>query len=440
MSRKSKPDAWRNAITRYADEAPESLLANPQNWRLHPREQTAALTGSLTELGWIAPVIVNETTQHVVDGHARIGEAIARGEPTVPVAYVSLTEDQERLALATFDPIAAMAGTDQKMLDDLLAGLATDQDGLSDLLESLASEQPKQLNEDDADLTPPTEPVTKPGDLWLLGEHRLLCGDSTKAEDVALLMDGHKVNVCVTSPPYAQQRERQYGGIAPESYVEWFEPIAANIATVLSDDGSFFLNIKEHCEDGQRHLYVKDLTLAHVRDWGWRLVDEFCWRKAHDGVPGGWNNRFKNAWEPVFHFSRRAAIKFRADAVLHESPNVFEYSAENTKSHSGSGLLREPVKGRHSGMARPSNVLEIGESSEVLDHSAPFPVGLPEFFIRAFSDAGDVIYDPFMGAGSTTIAAEQTERLGYGMEINPAYCDVIVRRWEKVTGKVAVRG
>jgi hypothetical protein len=159
---KPAPERWKNAIVRYAEEDPASLLANPANWRVHPREQTAALTGSLSELGWIAPVIVNETTQHVVDGHARIGEAISRGESTVPVAYVRLTEDQERLALATFDPISAMAGTDQAMLDGLLAGLATADGGLSDLLASLTTPNFEPVGEDEQGRLDQKTPTTCP--------------------------------------------------------------------------------------------------------------------------------------------------------------------------------------------------------------------------------------------------------------------------------------
>lgn len=135
--KRSTPDHWRNSIVRYADEDPTQLLANPANWRVHPKEQTTALRGSLNEVGWIAPVIVNETTQHVVDGHARIGEAIARGESTVPVAYVQLTEEQERLALATFDPISAMAGTDRNQLEELLDGLQTGDEAVDNLLNQL---------------------------------------------------------------------------------------------------------------------------------------------------------------------------------------------------------------------------------------------------------------------------------------------------------------
>ena len=104
--------------------------------------------------------------------------------------------------------------------------------------------------------------------------------------------------------------------------------MAANIAAVLADDGSYFLNIKEHADDGERSLYVKDLVIAHRRQWGWRFVDEFCWRKTDNGVPGGWGNRFKNAWEPVFHFCRQQQIKFRPKAVGHESEDCFDYSPE----------------------------------------------------------------------------------------------------------------
>ena len=168
--------------------------------------------------------------------------------------------------------------------------------------------------------------------------------------------------------------------------------MAANIAAILADDGSYFLNIKAHADDGERSLYVMDLVIAHKRQWGWRFVDELCWRKTDNGVPGGWGNRFKNAWEPVFHFCRQQQIKFRPEAVGHESEDCFDYSPNNPKSTSGSGLLGTGPRGaaadggpnqdawrrshnnlsaatnpegRHTGIARPSNVIEVkSESSQ----------------------------------------------------------------------------
>ena len=112
---------------------------------------------------------------------------------------------------------------------------------------------------------------------------------------------------------------------------------------------AYFLNIKEHADEGERSLYVKDLVIAHRRQWAWRFVDEFCWRKTDNGVPGGWNNRFKNAWEPVFHFCRQQHHQVPAQAVGHESEDCFDYSPNNPKSKSGSGLLGTGARGRSCG-------------------------------------------------------------------------------------------
>ena len=121
-------------------------------------------------------------------------------------------------------------------------------------------------------------------------------------------------------------------------------------------DGSYFLNIKAHADEGERNLYVMDLVLAHRRQWGWRFVDEFCWRKTDNGVPGGWQNRFKNAWEPVFHFCRQQQIKFRAEAVSHESEDCFDYSPANPKSNSGSGLLGTGARGAAADSGKPGRL------------------------------------------------------------------------------------
>ena len=112
-------------------------------------------------------------------------------------------------------------------------------------------------------------------------------------------MAGARANIVITSPPYATQREYDpssgFKPVRPDEYVAWYTDVEANAAAILASDGSYFLNIKEHADEGERSLYVKDLVIAHRRQWGWRFVDEFCWRKTDNGVPGGWNNRFKNA-------------------------------------------------------------------------------------------------------------------------------------------------
>jgi site-specific DNA-methyltransferase (adenine-specific)/site-specific DNA-methyltransferase (cytosine-N4-specific) len=207
----------------------------------------------------------------------------------------------------------------------------------------------------------------------------------------------------------------------------------------LADDGSYFCNIKEHCDDGQRSLYVKDLTLAHVREWGWRFVDEFCWSRP--GVPMFQPNRFKNGWEPIFHFSTSQGIKMRHDNVKTPTDDYFQGGGVMDTTSGGSYLSTDKVGPRMEGMALPSNVLAVSaraSKEERGGHTASFPVELPEFFIKAFSDTGDMIFDPFMGSGTTMIAAEKNGRHSCGTEISPMYCDVIVTRWQNLTGKQAI--
>ena len=132
------PMAWRNRIIGDGYEAPDQLLANPLNWRVHPLHQQEKLEGVLSEIGWIQRVIVNRATGHVIDGHARVGLAISRGEPLVPVLYVDLTLEEERLVLATLDPIGALAGTDRQVLDALLAEVSSQGGAVQRLLDDLA--------------------------------------------------------------------------------------------------------------------------------------------------------------------------------------------------------------------------------------------------------------------------------------------------------------
>jgi hypothetical protein len=131
---------WKNKITRYAEEAPDQLLANPANFRLHPRHQQEALSGVLTDVGWIAPIICNEVTGHVIDGHLRVTLALRESLPTVPVIYVALTEAEEKEALATFDPLSALAGTDAAQLDALLREVSTGDAAVQQMLADLAEE------------------------------------------------------------------------------------------------------------------------------------------------------------------------------------------------------------------------------------------------------------------------------------------------------------
>jgi DNA modification methylase len=365
----------------------------------------------MVEFGFNNPLLV-DSRDGIVAGHGRLLAARKLGLAEVPVIVLDhLSETQRQAYLLADNRLALSAGWSEERLAEELAALEAEGFELSalgftehELADLLAEhESPAAEAEDEVPL-PPAQAVTEPGDLWFIGPHRLICGDC-----------------------------RDTATVAPEDYLEWYRDVAASIASVLAPDGSYFLNIKEHAEEGQRRLYVKKLVIAHVDEWGWRFIDEFCWRKSDNGVPGGWSNRFKNAWEPIAHFSRSEAIKFHPYAVGHPSGDCFDYSPDTPRSASGSGLLGEH-EDRHGGLARPSNVIEAKTESSQGAHSAPFPRAIPEFFIKAFSDPGDAILDPFLGSGTTLAAAHVLDRVGYGIEISPAYCDVIVRRIEHLAG------
>ena len=470
----SEPTSIAPAMPRDIERWPlDRLVPYTRNARTHSDEQIAEIAASIAEFGFTNPILV-DSDAGIIAGHGRLLAARKLGLTEVPVIVLDhLSPVQRRAYVLADNRLALNAGWNDELLAEELAAIESEGFNLGVLgfsdseLDGLLSEEAPESAQSEAEEEVPEEPVeavTRPGDIWAIGKHRLICGDCRDFGAVQKLLGATRVNVCITSPPYASQRAYDpssgFRPVPPEEYVAWYADVAANVAAVLVKDGSYFLNIKEHAEDGQRSLYVKKLTIAHVEQWGWRFVDEFCWRKTDDGVPGGWGNRFKNAWEPIHHFCREREIKFRPKEVGHWSDDCFDYSPNNPKSTSGSGLLgtgprgaaadrgknhdswqttrrnASNMEGRHGGIARPSNVIEVKTESSQGSHSAPFPRALAEFFVKAFSDPGDLIFDPFMGSGTTMAAAAVLDRASYGCELSPAYCDVILRRIQNLTGDV----
>jgi DNA modification methylase len=429
------------------------LTPYPRNPRRHSDSQIAAIAGSIAAFGFTAPILV-DAKGGILAGHGRYLAALKLGLDTVPVVVLDhLSEIEKRAYLLADNKLAELSAWEDETLASELAALRDadiDLGGLGFSDEELAGRlaeadvpDPDAETQEEEIPEAPAEPVTRLADIWSMGRHRLICGDCRDGDVVHRLFDGARANLVVTSPPYASQREYDkssgFRPIPPDQYVTWFKDVAAVVERVLAPDGSFFLNIKESADEGQRLLYVKKLVITMVESWGWRFVDEFCWRNTRNGCPGGWNNRFKNAWEPVFHFTKSSSIKFNPDAVSAPSDDVFEYSPDNPKSESGSGLLGSGTrKNQHTGMARPSNVIEVAAESGQGDHSAPYPRALVEFFIKAFSDAGDSVYDCFTGSGTSIAAAHVLNRIGLGCEISPAYCDVALRRIANLTDEEPV--
>lgn len=417
-----------------------------QNSRKHSDRNKAAIRKSL-ETARPARSIVIDSGDNVLAGNGVAEQAEALGIPVqivesdgthlIAVKRVDVAPDSpEARRIATLDNLVADTSAFEYDAERLKAALA------NDLVSKAIAEQDERLRKllkvdkpesvDAGELVDKAAQLqekwqVKRGDLWQCGKHRILCGDSTNAEDVTRLMQGEKAQGIFTSPPYAEQRKEHYGGIAADKYVEWFDAIQTNARQILENDGSFFVNIKPHCEDGERVLYVFDLVLAMRRKWQWRFVDDFVWVK--NGFPGGWNNRFRDRHESIFHFCINPEIKFRPQNVSTESDDVFDYAPENTANKAGSNKqILAGVKEFKRGLARPANVLQIAANREQLGQAAMFPVALPEFFIKAFSDEGDIWFELFLGSGTTLIAAEQTGRIGRGVEIEPKYVAVSLER------------
>lgn len=440
-----------------------ALKPSLYNPRRIDSEAMAGLTESIERFGNVQPIVVNRRSGFVVAGHQRLKVLRRKRVEATEVVVVDLDEKEERaLNIALNNPhlegefTAALQGLlDQIKADDLALFTAL-------RFDELLAETPLEPLDADPDAIPrlPERPKTKQGDLYVLGDHRLVCGDCRNQTVLERLFAGKAINLAITSPPYAAQRDYDtasgFKPVQPAEYAAWFRAVAAAVRANLAANGSFCLNIKEHAESGQRSLYVKDLVIAFVRDWGWRFVDEFVW--SHGGTPKTPRGRLKNGFEPVFHFATAPKIKWRPKNVRHQTDDVPEWGGLHPSQLDGLAMksrqrtATSKAQGRSykqtgnparlappMDLAYPSNVIECGKNHEALGHGAVFPVALPTFFIRLLTDRGDRVFDPFAGAGTTLIACERETRLGYACEISAAYCDVIVERWETLTGKKAAR-
>lgn len=245
-------------------------------------------------------------------------------------------------------------------------------------------------------------------------------------------MKSNSVDLIVTSPPYADRRKNTYGGVTAEKYCAWFMPFASEMRRVLKETGSLFLNIKPHTKDGERELYVFELVIAMKRQAGFRFVDEFSWTRL--GVPGKFKGRFKNAFEPVYHFSKTGEYTFNPMAVASPAKEVSlarykRKACGNSQNGSGFGGMRKEITAT---MALPSNVLNIPQKSNQhtaqKKHPAVFPVELSDFFVKAFSDEGGVVLDPFMGSGTVGVSCKKLNRKFIGIDSMPEYVELAKER------------
>jgi hypothetical protein len=394
----------------------KDLSSDPANARKHSDRNIESIMASLRRFGQQKPIVV-DLSNVVRAGNGTLEAAKRLGWETIAVVQSDLTgADMSAYAIAD-NRTAELAEWDDEILKATLEGL---DDALRDAagfdlkeLDEILKE-PQEVTEDDVP-EPPVDPITKPGDLWILGKHRVLCGDSTKAEDVERLMAGAKADLCFTSPPYALGKSVALSGNKKmaakanayddheDNAAEWAELMSAWFGTsdrAVSD--AWVVNVQPLA--GNKRDLVR-----FIADNAGRLVDVATWDKGHAApqmAAGVMASRYE--WMIIFAASDGASRAVPLSSWQGTVQSVY---------------VAPPQRGN--------------QFSDI--HAATMPLHVPAWVMQTLCDQSKSVYEPFCGTGTTLIAAEQLGRKCYGMEISPQYCDVIVKRWETLTGRKAVR-
>lgn len=427
------------------------LKPDQSNARKHNPRNIGMISKAIGEVGVGRSIVIDEEG-NILAGNGTV-EALAEcgitdvrvikanGNELIAVQRSGLTEEQKK-KLALYDNrTAELADWDVPVLKELEIGLPGLLENMFlplelDELLDLSTDSGFQEGEDDAP-EPPEEPVTKPGDIYILDEHRLMCGDSIGKGDVFDLMNGERAQFCFTSPPYLAMRD--YGGcdLNPTN-LKTFISVAAEYCDF------FAVNLGIARKDGTIVRYWDDY-IAEAESVGLPLSSWNVWDKQLAGSIGNQSAMFPIHHEWIFIFG----CKRKINRTIEKSPESEKRRKYFKKDKQGRpiGQLKQAdgsITWVTKGFNHAKNVLStVFSKTPVMNrqesglHPAVFPVQLPEEYIRACSSSKDIIYEPFAGSGSTLIACEKLGRKCYMMEIDPSYCDVIVKRWEEFTGKNA---
>ncbi len=267
--------------------------------------------------------------------------------------------------------------------------------------------------------------------MYELDRLEIIEGDS---RDILSKFLDNSVDLIVTSPPYADQRKSTYGGVTVDKYVEWFLPISQELLRVLKPTGTFILNIKEKVVDGERAVFVMELILE-MRKQGWLWTEEFIWHKKNCH-PGKWSNRFRDSFERILQFNKQRKFSMYQDAVKVPigdwAKTRLSKLSDNDKtrmdSKVGSGFGKNISNWVGKETVYPTNVLHLATESANKNHSAAFPESIPDWFIRLFTQADDLVLDPFLGSGTTAVVAGRLGRRCIGIELLPEYVEVAKKR------------
>ena len=414
--------------------ATEKLVPYVNNARTHSAEQIMKLRSSLREFGFINPIIIDKD-YNIIAGHGRLMAAKDEGIREVPCVFVDyLTEAQKKAYILADNRMALDAGWDKELLKVEIEALqAEDFDlGLTGFDEKeLASffDADNDVHEDDFDVDAELEkpPVTKTGDVWLLGRHRLVCGDSTKEKTYTTLMKGEQANLVVTDPPYNMHyvgagRERRdpilNDKMPDDAFAAFLAAAYAAAADALIDGGALYAFYKELGTG----VFVTALAPACLT-----FRQELVWVKNQPVLGGA---KYQNMYEPL-------VFATKGDSCAVWNGGRKERSALDQIDLMNEEELRAALKALLN--QEPTDVLREPKPQRSDLHPTMKPIRLLARLIRNSTNEGDIVLDIFGGSGSTLMACEQMGRRCRMVELDPAFCDVIVRRWEAFTGRKAVR-
>lgn len=419
-----------------------SITPYARNPRLNTGIPVAKVKASLKEFGWQQPIVVDKDRVIVV-GHTRYAAALELGMNEVPVHVADcLTPTQIKAYRIADNKTATFSGWDMDLLDlefDDLKAEEFDLDLTGFDADELAGIELDSEPETEGDTEPQTDRAeelrvqwgVEEGQLWAMDDHRLLCGDSTKAEDVGRLMNGERANLCFTSPPYGQQRDYRDG--ATEKVSDWdtlMQGVFGNLP--MADSGQVFVNLGIIHKDGEFQSYWED-WIQWMRQQGWRRFSMYIWDQG-PGMPGDFGGHLAPAYELIFHFNKKSVAPLKTKEKLKESIGINNHSG-GTRNKDGSLSKRSNPEASLQTHKIPDSVIRVMRHKArgiECEHPAVFPVELPAEFMAAWPG---IIYEPFSGSGTTIIAAENLKRKARAIEISPAYVAVALQRWADHTGK-----
>lgn len=406
------------------------------------------LKRSIAEFGYVEPVVWNKTTGNVVGGHQRLKVLVDLDQTEIDCVVVELDPQKEKALNLALNKIQGewdetklaelMADLDASAFDVELTGF--DPAEIDALLSPKGAVEDKFDSEKAKKEIEESGAVTQRGDIWLLGNHRLMCGDSTSAEDFARLMDGQHAQLCVTSPPYGVGKDYEQKGLEP-----WFGTMKPAIKNICKNADVVCYNIGDLFTTGSQFM---EPTFAHsiqmFSDCGFRPLWIRIWDKFRKALSSS-SPYHLSTLKPVGDGEYIGA--FAANEEQDAEIDASEYSFISAFAGYGYRFVKRLSKQErrewgYSMLWRFPSVTGTSRPKDVHDernHKARFPVELPWRCIRMHSDKDNIVLEPFSGSGTTIIACEQTERRCYAMELSPIYCDIAVRRWEEFTGEKAVR-